>query len=1131
VTGEGRGDLAGRITALSPQRRALLERLRGGRGGGVGRRGAGVAAPLSYSQRRLWFLDQLDPGSTAYTLPYAVRLAGPLDVAALRAALAAMVERHEVLRTAFPAVDGLPSQVAAAPVELAVADLAAGPAGGREAAALHLARQEAARPFDLAAGPLCRPLLARLDDQDHLLILTMHHIVSDGWSMGVLIRELTALYAAFSAGAADPLPPLPVQYGDYALWQLGRQGTPALARELQFWRQALAGAPALLELPADRPRPGRLSERGAVLDFRLSHALADDLAALGRSCGATMFMTLLAGFAALASRYSGQQDLCIGTPVAGRIRPELEDLAGFFVNTLVLRIASSPRMTFRDLLARTRDVTLAAFEHQEVPFEQLVEELRPARDPSRTPLFQVMFILQNAPAPPLDMPGLAATPVPLHNGTAKFDLTLEVTPGPEGVRASIEYATDLFDRQRIEHMADHYTTLLAAAAASPDLPVARLPLLTPAQRHQVLATWNDTASPTPFTPVHELIAAQARRTPNATAVTSPGTTLTYAELDTRANHLARTLTTNGIGPETLVGLLADRDADYLVALLAILKAGGAYLPLDPAYPVSRLGRMIRHSGCPLVIAGRGYTRTAEEALRAAGTSAGQQRLAELPELLVATSSVPTALPHRCGPRQLAYVLYTSGSTGTPKGVMVEHAGLANHVRAKIEDLGITAADVVAQNGPQGFDVSVWQFLAALTCGGRVEVLPDDVARDPVRLLAEIDHRQVSVVQVVPSMLRELVREVQAGPPLAGLRWIVPTGDALPAALCQQWLALHPGIPLLNTYGSTECSDDQCHLAVRQPPGPQEPSPIVSIGRPIANMRAYVLSADLELVPPEIPGELYIGGIGVGRGYLSAAGLTAERFLPDPFSTVPGARLYRTGDRARSGRDGKLEFLGRTDHVLKVRGFRIDPGEIEAALCQQPAVQDAIVTAVADETGNKRLVAYVVTADQAETPAPPGPLRDVLRAQLPEHMVPSAFVPLAQWPLNANGKVDRAALPQPDLGLARRDRVPPRTPTEREVTAIWAEVLATDLVISVDDGFFELGGHSLLATQVASRLQRSFGMAVPLQLIFDADTVAGLAAEIDRMLAEEDGLAELVDQVAGLTDEDVERLIGEPGASA
>ena len=480
-------DHLGRLQSLSPAKRALLasallsDSARRERGGGVRRRDAGVAAPLSAAQRRLWFLHQFDPLSTAYTLPYAVRLAGPLDTGALRAALAAMLERHEVLRTAFPAVDGLPPQAAAVPAELAVADLSVVPAAEREAAALQLARQEAGRPFDLAAGPLCRPLLARLGQQDHLLILTMHHIVSDGWSMGVLIRELTALYTAFTAGRGNPLAPLPVQYGDYALWQQDRQRSPGIAAGLEFWRQALAGAPALLELPTDRPRPGRMSERGAVLDFRIGRALADDLSALGRSCGTTMFMTLLAGFAALAARYSGQQDLCIGTPVAGRIRPELEDLAGFFVNTLVLRIASSPRATFRDLLARTREVTLAAFEHQEVPFEQLVEELRPARDPSRTPLFQVMFVLQNASVPPLRLPGLTATPVPLHNGTAKFDLTLELTPGDDGLRASIEYATDLFDHQRIQHMAGHYTTLLAAARAlaehSPALKDPAAPLL------------------------------------------------------------------------------------------------------------------------------------------------------------------------------------------------------------------------------------------------------------------------------------------------------------------------------------------------------------------------------------------------------------------------------------------------------------------------------------------------------------------------------------------------------------------------------------------------------------------------------------------------------------------------------
>jgi amino acid adenylation domain-containing protein len=1078
MTGEGRSDLAGRITALSPQRRALLERLRGGRGGGVRRRGAGVAAPLSYSQRRLWFLHQLDPGSTAYTLPYAVRLAGPLDVAALRAALAAMVERHEVLRTAFPAVDGLPSQLAAAPAELAVADLTAGPAAGREAAALQLARQEAARPFDLAAGPLCRPLLARLDDQDHLLILTMHHIVSDGWSMGVLVRELTALYAAFSAGAAGPLPPLPVQYGDYALWQHGRQGTPALARELEFWRQALAGAPALLELPADRPRPGRLSERGAVLDFRLSRALADDLAALGRSCGATMFMTLLAGFAALASRYSGQQDLCIGTPVAGRIRPELEDLAGFFVNTLVLRIASSPRMTFRDLLARTRDVTLAAFEHQEVPFEQLVEELRPARDPSRTPLFQAMFILQNAPAPPLDMPGLTATPVPLHNGTTKFDLTLEVTPGPDGIHASIEYATDLFDRQRIQHMADHYATLLAAAATSPDLPLARLPLLTPAQRHQVLTTWNDTATPAPFTPVHELITAQARRTPTATAITSPAATLTYAELDTRASHLARTLTTTGIGPDRIVGVRLERSADLVVALLAILKAGGAYLPLDPADPPGRAEFMLADTGAAAVITAPG------------------DRSWPVPVIpFELRSDDPHREPASLAPvtlsgANLAYVIYTSGSTGAPKAVMNTHEALHNRLAWMQDAYRLTTDDRVLQKTPFTFDVSVWEFFWPLLAGARLVVAEPGAHRDPARLARIAANEGITTMHFVPSMLSAFLAEPQAVA-CRQLRTVISSGEALPSSLARLFAERLGGTALHNLYGPTEAAIDVTAHAWR--PGMDAEGAFMPIGRPIANIKIHILDESLGVVPAGVPGELYIGGIGLARGYRNRPGLTADRFVPDPFSRVPGARLYRTGDRARYRFDGSIQYLDRVDRQVKIRGFRIEPGEIEAALREHPLIGSAVVVPRAGEEGQPaRLVAYVAPAADAMPEI--ASVLAFLRQLLPSHLIPASIVVLPQLPVTPNGKVDRARLPappdaRPDVGIFR----PAGTADEETLAAVWASVLGIDQV-GIDDNFFDLGGDSIRSLQVLS-LARDRGLTLALPELFAYQTIGALATRL------------------------------------
>ncbi|WP_149831340.1 non-ribosomal peptide synthetase, partial [Streptomyces tailanensis] len=760
---------------------------------------------------------------------------------------------------------------------------------------------------------------------------------------------------------------------------------------------------------------------------------------------------------------------------------------------------------------------------------RLVEELRPERDLSYTPLFQAMLMLHDEPLAPADLPGLAVTPLILGNGAAKYDVSLELTDVPGGLTGLLEYDAGLFDAATMDRFARHLETFLRAAVAEPGRPVADIGLLDEAERRTILREWNDTGPGTPLSDtVPALVARQAAAAPDRLAARCLDREITYGELERRAGAVARALRGRGVGEEDIVAVLADRDIDYLVVLLGVIRAGAAFLPVDPRQPLNRTAEVVRRGRCALVIADAART---GDVVRALGTDTGSP-VVPLAEMLAGPDEEPGA--PACRPEGLAYVLFTSGSTGTPKGVMVEHRGMTNHVLAKIADLGITGADVVAQNGPQSFDVSVWQFLAALTVGATTEILPDEIADDPGRLLAETERRGVTVLQVVPSMMRALLDEAgQLGadcPPLSALRWLVPTGDALMAGLAREWLARWPGVPLLNTYGATECSDDQCHVAITTAGELDGSGPIVTIGRPIAHMRAYVLDPRLAPAPVGVLGELYLSGVGVGRGYLDDPGRTAETFLPDLFSAEPGARLYRTRDRVRRHADGTIEFLGRADNLIKVRGFRVEPGEIEAALERHRAVREALVVARRDHQGEARLAAYVV--------ADPGPGGDAeltaelgrfLRERLPDYMVPSVLVRLDAFPLNANGKADRAALPEAPEASPARSFVPPRTATEREVAAIWAEVLRMER-ISADDRFFELGGHSLLATRVVSRVRQRLGVDLPMRVMFDADSVAGLASEIERRQNEESGadeaLGAMVAAVEELSDETVAQMLRE-----
>jgi amino acid adenylation domain-containing protein len=1065
------------------------------------REAGGGAGPASFAQRRLWFLQQLEPDASAYNVPAAVRLNGRLDASALSRTLDEVVRRHEALRTTFASEGGEPVQVIhpPAPVELPVTDLTHLPEDEREAEALRLAGEEARSPFDLARGPLLRARLLRLSDEEHVALFTMHHIICDGWSAGVLVREVAALYGAYAEGRESPLEELAIQYADYAVWQREWLRGEVLEKQLDYWRAQLGGELPVLELPTDRPRPAVQSYAGATASAELSEELSKQLRALARREGVTPFMLMLAAFEALLRAYTGQGDISVGTPVAGRTRLETEGLIGVFINTLVLRVRHEDDPSFRELLRRVKDVMLEAYAHQDVPFERLVEELQPERSLSRTPLFQVMFSLETAQAQALELKGLTITPVPPDGATAQFDLSMSVTERSSGFRCSLEYNTDLFDEATGARLLAHFTRLLAAAVANPAARLSRLPLLTDEERRRVLVEWNDTGRDYDLgSAFPRLFEAQAARTPDAVAVACGRRRLTYDELNRRANGLARLLAGRGVGAESVVALLLRRGIDLLTAILAVLKAGGAYLPLDPAHPAQRLRAIVGRSGSRLILAGREFLPALEEALgRAEPTSAP----AVLPlEDALAEAGEAGNLPARSLPDNLAYVIYTSGSTGEPKGVMIHHRGMVNHIWANVEALAMGPADVLAQTASQCFDISVWQFLAPLAIGGRVHIFTDEVTRDPTRLLREVDRKGVTVFETVPSLMQAALGEVKAAgarPGLKSLRWLLPTGEELPAALCREWFGAYPAVPLMNAYGPSECSDDVTLEPIREPL--DESVSRVSIGRPVGNLQVCVLSRELNPLPAGVPGELCVRGVGVGRGYLNQPARTAAAFVPDPFSTEPGARMYQTGDLARYLPDGRLEFHGRLDHQVKVRGHRIELGEIEAALSDLPGVREAVVVVRRDPPSDARLVGYVVWEAGEELPR--AEVRERLRRRLPDYMLPAVLVGLERMPLSPNGKIDRKALPPPGSegsGLGE-EYVAPRTPEEETFCSIWREVLKVERV-GVTDNFFELGGHSLLATQVVSRVREAFRVELPLRTLFDAPTVEGLARALGEASA-------------------------------
>ncbi len=1036
---------------------------------GITRRENPHEYPLSAGQRRMWFLDQFEQG-VHYNENFNLRLKGAVDIAILERTLEEILRRHEAMRSSFVVRDGQPVQriVPTEPIQLPVRDLRGIPERDRQSEAVRLAIEEARRPFDLAKGPLWRFALLMLAEDECILLITAHHIATDGWSSGVFLKELRLLYEAFQAGEPSPLSDPVIQYADYAAWQSEWLNSEAAQQQLSYWTRQLSGAPALLELPADRPRPSVQTFRGARHQLTLSKPLTAELRDLSQHQGVTLFMLLFAAFQALISRYTGGDDIVVGTPIANRTFPEIDGLIGFFVNTLVLRSDLSGDPTFVDLLQQVRQTTLGGFENQDLPLEKLVDALRPQRTQSYTPLFQVLFVLQSL-KPKWELPQLSVSPFRIDSGTAKFDLALFLFDRADGLAGWIEYATDLFDAAHIERMAGHFLAMLEGIVSNPNERLSRLPLLTEAERQQLLVDWNETEVDYPANAcIHELFEAQAQRTPEAVAAEFNGEQLTYSELNRRSTQFAQHLQALGVGPDVLVAVYAERSLEMVIALLGILKAGAAYLPLDVTFPQERIAFVL----------GDAQPRVLVTLTKLLAKLPPNQSQVVCVDDFAAVREAPAAPPPNS--RHLAYVIYTSGSTGKPKGVEICHGAVVNFLSSMRAEPGMEAQDTLLSVTTLSFDIFGLEIWLPLTTGAKVVIVPEEVARDGRELAALMRRSGATVMQATPSTWRLLLESGWEGNPHLK---ILCGGEAWPAQLAEQLLPKCAS--LWNMYGPTETTIWSAVSAVG------EGKPIL-IGRPIANTQFYVVDSHLQPVPVGVPGELLIGGEGLARGYLNRPELTAEKFIADPFSTHVESRLYRTGDLVRYLPDGTLEFLGRMDQQVKIRGFRIELGEIESVLRTHSGVREAVV--VVREEREKQLVAYVVgTGESASTSAE---LRDYLKQKLPDYMVPAAWVTLPALPLTPNGKVDRKALPLPDQRrpeLASR-YVAPRTPAENKLAAIWSKVLGVQQV-GVNDNFFELGGDSILSIQVVSRVQRE-GLKLTLKQMFAHQTVAELAALAD-----------------------------------
>ena len=1059
--------------------------------------------PTSFAQQRLWFLDQLAPGACFYNVPMTFRLIGTIDRVALTQSFNEIVRRHEVLRTTFEWMSGYPVQVVAPCLSLSIplTDLQDLPATEQNIELQRLLNDATQRSFDLSQAPLLRLMLIRLSEQEHLLLLNFHHIVFDEWSSGLLIQELGALYTAFKQDQPSPLTDLLIQYADFAHWQREWLQGEVLETQLAYWRQQLKQV-AMLDLPTDRQRSPVQSYRGTTQQIEIPQGLTEALEALSQQAGVTLFMTLLAAFQTLLYRYTGQTDVAVGSPIANRNRSELEGLIGFFVNSLVLRTNLSGDPTFRELLERVREVALAAYAHQDLPFEKLVEELHPERHLSRNPLFQVVFALQNAPMKQLELPGLTLKSSTFETKTTRFDLELYLWECSEdfrslwgdgwnhsiGLRGVMVYNTDLFDQATILRLLDSFQTLLEGLAANPNQRLSELPILTPLQQ-QLRMEWNQTQRDYPHSQcIHQQFEEQVQRSPDTVAVQFGDHCFTYRELNNGSNQLARYLRKLGVGTGSRVGVCMERSAEMIAALLGILKAGGAYVPLDPAYPFDRLRWMIQDAEVSVLLTQRQLTQRQE---------AEQFEESELKLVCldrdweaIAQASEDT-LETQTRAHDLAYIVYTSGSTGTPKGVAVPHRAV-NRLVCNPDYIQWESSDRVAQVSNISFDAATFEIWGALLNGAQLVGIDREVSLSPLAFAAQLQQQQIRVLFLTTALFNQMAQETPTA--FSGLRYLLFGGEAVDPRSVQA--VLRQGAPqhLLHLYGPTESTTFASWYEVENV---DDTDASIPIGRPIANTQIYLLDSYLKPVPIGVRGELYIGGHGLALGYWKRPELTAERFIADPFNAA--SRLYKTGDLARYSADGNLEFLGRMDDQVKLRGFRIELGEIETVLSQHPAVQAAIVLLheglLQPDSHDKRLVAYIVSRQQPHPTA--SDLRGFLKSKLPDYMVPSAFAVLDALPLTANGKVDRRALSAIAPATERAESQPPQTAIEQTLAPLWHQILGLEQ-IGIHDNFFELGGHSLLATQLMSRVRDAFQIEVPLRSLFETPTIAGLAKSIETI---------------------------------
>ena len=1081
-------DLKQQLAALSPAKRALLELKLMKRNGSrkaaeetIPLRADRGPAPLSQTQQGLWVMSQLMPDSFLYQIPQALRLTGALNIEALHRTLDAIVERHEALRTIFKMFDGVPMQVVQdhVRIELPLIDLSAMPEAEREEEARRVLALEGRRPFDVSAGPLMRCHVLRLADSEHILLVTTHHIVTDGWSIGIFQRELMELYEAFAAGRPSPLPELRIQYTDYAVWHRKWFAGDVYESQLAYWKKQFATTTPVLELPADHARSNfqaYRAYRGLQQTLALSPELTRQINDLCRKEEATPFMMLLAAFKVLLHRYTGEEDIVVGSPIAGRCMAETEPLIGLFINVLALRSDVSGDPTFREFLTRVKETALGAYAHQDLPFETLVRELQPERAPTHNPIFQVMFVLQNEPIPPVEFAGIKSSHVQVENVTTNFDLTVDIVERDGQYLIKFESNAALFEEATITRMSGHLETLLTGIIANPQQTISQLPMLTDAEQRQLLGEWTNTTTDFPSQEsVHELFDEQVRRTPDAIAIRFDDEQLTYAELYRRANRLANYLRTLGVGPDTLVGVHMERSAKLIVALLGIIKAGGAYLPLDLAYPKERMEFMLADAKAPVLLT--------EKSLLGDSPKSDAKTVCLDDEWPLISSFSDIAPENRNAADDLIYVIYTSGSTGTPKGVAVPHRAV-NRLIFNTNYVEITSADRIAQASNASFDAATFEIWGALLHGAQLIGISRDVTLSPRRFAEELRRQEISMMFLTTALFNQIARDVPDA--FATLRQLMFGGEAVDVGAVKQIIAHGPPERLVHVYGPTESTTfATAHLIESVPTD----ATTIPIGRAISNTQTFILDTNLNPVPVGVPGDLYLGGDGLARGYLNQAELTSEKFVANPWKA--GDRMYKTGDVARYRPDGNIEFVGRKDHQVKIRGFRIELGEIEAALAEHPFVAECVVNVVEGEYGDKRLISYFVSAvmDQAHA----NDLRDFMRNKLPEYMLPAAFVRLESLPLSPNGKIDRRALPLPETSEAAvtSHYVPPRDELELKLSKIWEKVLPVR-PIGINDNFFELGGHSLLAVRMFSLIEKSFERNLPLATLFQAPTISALA---------------------------------------